>query len=247
MLNREELLSGTRPEVQNRVLITVEDHFEGYQVMDYRGMVWGISMRAKDVGQDFLMGCKQVTGGELTSFTELMDEARQRAVDRMIGMAKRIGANAVINFKFEQGFNTYNQSSEVTAFGNAVVIKPIQNYVPLGGLGNILAEFVDGTLISKGVKPTMTVKNEVHQAPLNTKSETSSVVREASSETLVAKLSKIDSQLIVFCPNCGMKYGTEIEGINIKVKGFADADPIQKGQQVSCINCGQLFTVPQKI
>ena len=130
MINREDLLSGTRPEVNNKVLVTVMDHFEGYQVMDYKGMVWGISMRAKDLGQDFLMGCKQVTGGELTSYTELSDESRQRSIDRMIEMAKRIGANAIINFKFEQHFQATNASSEVVAFGNAVLIKPIKNYVP---------------------------------------------------------------------------------------------------------------------
>ena len=68
MINREDLLSGTRPEVGNRVLVTEKETFEGNQVMDYKGVVWGISMRAKDIVQDTMMGCKNVTGGELSSW-----------------------------------------------------------------------------------------------------------------------------------------------------------------------------------
>ena len=98
MINREDLLSGTRPEVGSRILMTVENNFQGYEIVDYKGMVWGISMRSKDMGQDFLMGCKQFTGGELSSYTELADEGRQRAIDRMLSMARRLKANAIINF-----------------------------------------------------------------------------------------------------------------------------------------------------
>lgn len=79
MINREDLLAGTRPEVGKRVLVTEKESFEGYQVMDYKGVVWGISMRAKDAVQDTMMSCKNITGGELTSYTELSDEVRQRA------------------------------------------------------------------------------------------------------------------------------------------------------------------------
>src|SRR5574344_2348721 len=113
MLNRDDLLSGTRPDVGNRVLLTVEHHFDGYEVIDYKGMVWGISMRAKDFGQDLFMGLKQFMGGELTSYTELMDESRQKAIDRMVEMAKRIGANAIINFHFEQNFTSVTQDATV--------------------------------------------------------------------------------------------------------------------------------------
>ena len=55
MVNRAELLAGTRPEVGRHILVTEKESFEGYQVMDYKGMVWGISMRSKDVVQDFFM------------------------------------------------------------------------------------------------------------------------------------------------------------------------------------------------
>ena len=149
MVNRAELLAGTRPEVGRRILVTEKESFEGYQVMDYKGMVWGISMRSKDAVQDIFMGFKQFIGGELTSYTELSDESRQKALDRLLESAKRIGANAVINFRFEIASSPYGGNAEVVAYGNAVVIEPIVNYVPMGGLGNLIAEFVDAYTAGK--------------------------------------------------------------------------------------------------
>ena len=248
MINREDLMSGTRPEVNNKVLITVMHHFDGYQVMDYKGMVWGISMRVKDMGQDYVMGCKQITGGELTSFTELSDETRQRAVDRMVDMAKRIGANAIINFKFEQKFQGPTAGSEVTAFGNAVIIKPIKNYVPTGGLGNLLAEFVDiygekmtGHKVSEPKAQADNVVNPVENAPAESKAN------DPNQPQVFGKLTKENSQLFVACPSCGMKYGADVTtNMVIKVRNFDDEDPNEKGQQIFCLKCGQKFTVPQK-
>ena len=140
MLNREHLLSGTRPEIENRVLLTSADGFDGYEIIEYKGMAWGISMRSKDMGQDCAMGVKQMTGGELTSYTQLGDEARQKAVDRLMDMAARQGANAVINVEFTLA-NMGNTMTEV--HGTAVVIRPVESYVPTGALGNILAEMHD--------------------------------------------------------------------------------------------------------
>lgn len=143
MLRREELCSGTRPEISGgRILLTGSSGFDGYEITEYKGMVWGISVRAKDIGQDCMMGCKQITGGELQSWTKLGDESRQRAVDRMMEMAEHQGANGVINVTFElTGAQTGN--TQVTANGTAVVIRPVHNYVPTGAMGNIVAEIHD--------------------------------------------------------------------------------------------------------
>ena len=143
MLTREELLSGTRPEIdKGRVLLTGAEGFDGYEIIQYKGMVWGISVRAKDMGQDCAMGCKQMTGGELDSYTALGEESRQRCVDRMLKMAVRQVANGVINVCFDlSGANT--GGSQVVVYGTAVIIKPLKNYVPTGALGNIMAVIAD--------------------------------------------------------------------------------------------------------
>lgn len=226
MLNREDLLSGTRPEVGSRILITVENHFQGYEIIDYRGMVWGVSMRSKDMVQDIIMGCKEFTGGELSSYTELADEGRQRAIDRMLSMAKRIKANAIINFKFEQNLSSYyHNNTEVTAFGNAVVIRPIKNYVPTGGLGNILSEFYDAYVkISTG--------QELKEEPQIIK-------------TPEGKLIKNGDKIGVKCPNCGMLYNAVVTPQKtLQIKCLSDVDESEPGQQIICSNCNQKFTVP---
>jgi len=139
-MKREDLLAGTRPQITGgMVLLTGADGFDGYEIMEYMGMCWGISVRAKDMGQDCAMGCKQLTGGELQSYTQLGDESRQRAIDRMISMAARQEANAIINVEFELS-GASQGASQVVVHGTAVVIEPIVNYVPTGAVGNILAE-----------------------------------------------------------------------------------------------------------
>lgn len=139
-MRREDLLAGTRPDVtEGKIIMTGSDGFDGYEIMEYKGMVWGISVRAKDMGQDCAMGCKNMTGGELQSYTQLGDESRQRAIDLMLEMAGRQNANGIINVGFELT-GASQGSSQVVVHGTAVVIKPIPNYVPVGAVGNILAD-----------------------------------------------------------------------------------------------------------
>jgi len=142
-MQREDLLVGTRPPIDGgKIIMTGADGFDGYEIMEYHGMVWGISVRAKDMGQDCAMGCKQVTGGELSSYAQLGDESRQRAIDRMLAMAARQGANGIINVDFELT-GASQGASLVVVHGTSVVIKPVINYVPAGAVGNILAEMLD--------------------------------------------------------------------------------------------------------
>jgi uncharacterized protein YbjQ (UPF0145 family) len=139
-MKRSDLLAGTRPEITGgKIIMTGADGFDGYEIMEYKGMVWGISVRAKDMGQDCAMGCKQMTGGELSSYSALGDQTRQSAINKMLRMAARQKANAIINVAFELT-GAAQGGAEVVVHGTAVVIKPIINYVPTGAIGNILAD-----------------------------------------------------------------------------------------------------------
>ena len=80
-----------------------------------------------------------MTGGELSSYTQLGDESRQRSIDLMLEMAGRQGANGIINVEFELT-GASQGASQVVVHGTAVVIKPVINYVPTGAIGNILAD-----------------------------------------------------------------------------------------------------------
>ncbi len=142
-MKREDLLAGTRPAMTDgKIIMTGAEGFDGYEIMEYKGMVWGISVRAKDVGQDCAMGCKQMVGGELSSYSQLGDESRQRSIDLMLEMAGRQGANGVINVEFELT-GASQGASQVVVHGTAVIIKPIINYVPTGAVGNILADMLE--------------------------------------------------------------------------------------------------------
>lgn len=71
----------------------------GQRIVAHLGIVQGSTVRAKHVGKDIFAGLKNIVGGELRSYTELMQEARQEATDRMIAEARSIGANAVLNVR----------------------------------------------------------------------------------------------------------------------------------------------------
>jgi uncharacterized protein YbjQ (UPF0145 family) len=83
-----------------------------------------------------------MTGGELDSYSALGDESRQRAIDLMLSMAGRQQANGIINVSFELT-GASQGSSQVVVHGTAVTIKAIPNYVPVGAVGNILADMQD--------------------------------------------------------------------------------------------------------
>ena len=142
-LDRVDLLAGTRPEIrEGRILMTGAEGFDGYEIVEYLGMCWGISARSKDFGQDCAMGLKMFSGGELSSYTTLGDEARQRAVDRMLEMAARQEANGIINVEFELQ-TSQNANTLTVVHGTAVVIKPVVGYVPEGAVGNILFDIAE--------------------------------------------------------------------------------------------------------
>ncbi|MDP6183893.1 MAG: YbjQ family protein [Gammaproteobacteria bacterium] len=91
-------------------------------IVKHLGMVQGNTVRAKHVGRDFLAGLKNIVGGELTGYTELLQEAREEAVARMLKQAKAVGANAVVNVRFSTSSVTAG-AAELFAYGTAVVVE----------------------------------------------------------------------------------------------------------------------------
>ncbi len=85
------------------------------------GLVQGSTVRAKHVGRDIMAGFKNILGGELVAYTELMTEAREEAKQRMIQQAQSIGANAVINVRFATS-SVAQGAAELFAYGTAVVL-----------------------------------------------------------------------------------------------------------------------------
>lgn len=86
-------------------------------------VVYGSTVRSKHVGKDFLAGLKNIVGGELTAYTELLEEARQEALERMIAKASALGADAVVGVRFSTS-NIAVGASELFVYGTAVKAVP---------------------------------------------------------------------------------------------------------------------------
>lgn len=92
------------------------------KISKHLGLVQGSTVRAKHVGKDILAGFKNILGGELVAYTELMTEAREEATERMVQQAESIGANAVLNVRFATS-SVAQGAAELFVYGTAVVLE----------------------------------------------------------------------------------------------------------------------------
>ncbi len=93
----------------------------GQRIVKHLGLVQGSTVRSKHLGKDIMAGLKNIVGGELKGYTELLQEARQEATERMIKQAQTAGANAVLNIRFSTSSITQG-AAEMLAYGTAVVL-----------------------------------------------------------------------------------------------------------------------------
>jgi uncharacterized protein YbjQ (UPF0145 family) len=94
----------------------------GKRILKHLGMVQGSTVRAKHVGRDIMARLKNIVGGELTGYTELLQESRVEATKRMVDQAQAIGANAVLNVRYTTT-SIAQGAAEILAYGTAVVME----------------------------------------------------------------------------------------------------------------------------
>ena len=99
-------------------LLSIE-YIPGIEDIEALGMVKGTVVHSKNIGRDFMAGMKTLVGGEIVGYTEMLNEARQIAVKRMVDEAKELGADAVIGVKYGSS-QVMAGAAEVIAYGNAV-------------------------------------------------------------------------------------------------------------------------------
>ncbi|NJE54691.1 YbjQ family protein [Thermococcus sp. 21S9] len=104
------------------IVVTTEE-VPGYRVVEVKGLVRGGVVMATHLGRDIIAGLRNLVGGEVKEYTEMMAQAREIALQRMIQQAEEMGANAVIGMRFMTS-NVGQRMAEVYAFGTAVVIEP---------------------------------------------------------------------------------------------------------------------------
>lgn len=104
------------------MILTTLEGVPGKTIIEHYGIVQGSTIRAKHIGKDIMAGLKNIVGGELKGYTELLQESRQEALDRMVQQAKEMGANAVVNIRFATS-SVAQGAAELFAYGTAVKVE----------------------------------------------------------------------------------------------------------------------------
>lgn len=94
----------------------------GKRIIQFHGVVSGSTVRAKHIGRDFMASLKNLVGGELQGYTELLQESRNQAVERMVRQAESLGANAIVNVRFSTS-SIAQGAAELFAYGTAVRVE----------------------------------------------------------------------------------------------------------------------------
>ncbi|QPA31526.1 YbjQ family protein [Thermaerobacillus caldiproteolyticus] len=105
------------------MIIATTDYIPGKQIKEYKGFVQGNTVQSKHIGKDIMASFKTIVGGEIKAYTEMMEEARQIAINRMIEETKQQGANAIIGVRLTTAAIMANTSEILSYDGTAVVVE----------------------------------------------------------------------------------------------------------------------------
>lgn len=94
----------------------------GKKIVEHFGVVSGSTVRAKHIGRDLIASLKNMVGGELKAYTELLQDSRRQSTDRMIEQAEQLGANAIVNVRYATS-SVAQGASELYVYGTAVRIE----------------------------------------------------------------------------------------------------------------------------
>jgi len=103
-------------------IVTMADAVPGREIERSLGVVTGSIVRARFFGRDFIAGLRNLVGGEVTEYTKLLSDSREQAVERMLAQAERLGADAVVTFRFATS-TVMEGSAEILAYGTAVKLR----------------------------------------------------------------------------------------------------------------------------
>lgn len=106
------------------MLVATTEKVAGYKTKKTLGQVFGLVVRSRGIGGNIVAGLRSIVGGEIHEYTQLLEETRKQALDRMVRNATVMGANAVVMMRFDS--SEIGQSmSEIVAYGTAVIVEPV--------------------------------------------------------------------------------------------------------------------------
>ena len=106
------------------MLVVTTENLTGYRVREVKGQCFGVVVRSRGLGGNILASLRSIFGGEIREFTELLEDTRRQAIDRLVSNAAMMGANAVVMMRFDSA-SISQMMNEVVAYGTAVVVEPV--------------------------------------------------------------------------------------------------------------------------
>jgi len=107
------------------MIVVTTENLTGYKVREVKGQVFGVVVRSRGLAGNVMAGLRSIFGGEITEYTQLLEEARRHAVDRMVKNAQRMGANAIVMMRFDSA-EMGQTMSEIVAYGTAVIADKVE-------------------------------------------------------------------------------------------------------------------------
>ena len=109
------------------MLVTTTFDFQGYEIVEYKGVVRGIIVRAPTIAQGIIGGLKNIIGGRIGAYTEMCETARQQAYDLLLEHAAQLGANAILGMRYDASeVVSKGSATEVLCYGTAVVVRQVR-------------------------------------------------------------------------------------------------------------------------
>ncbi|HEY4341612.1 MAG TPA: YbjQ family protein [Steroidobacteraceae bacterium] len=106
------------------MLVVTTENVAGHRIRETKGQVFGVVVRSRGLGGNIMAGLRSLAGGEIIEYTQMLEEARRHAVDRMVKNATLMQANAIVMMRFDSS-EMGQTMSEVVAYGTAVIIDPV--------------------------------------------------------------------------------------------------------------------------
>ena len=105
------------------MIVVTTPFLTGHRIVDSKGMVFGLVVRSRGLGGNLMAGLRSIAGGEIHEYTSLLEDARRQALDRLVGNATLLGANAILSMRFDSS-ELGGTMSEIVAYGTAVITAP---------------------------------------------------------------------------------------------------------------------------
>jgi uncharacterized protein YbjQ (UPF0145 family) len=106
------------------MLVVTTENIPHYRVVEVMGQCFGVVVRSRGLGGNIVAGLRSIVGGEITEYTQMLEEARRHAVDRLVQNALSMGANAVLMMRFDSS-EIGQTMSEIVAYGTAARVEPV--------------------------------------------------------------------------------------------------------------------------